>query len=56
MTISRDKSRLEDFKKTLADEFDRNLVEAYAKNLAYDDLEQAFLDQLTKEVSHEDET
>jgi len=56
MTIDRKKSLLEDFKQTLADKFDRNLVEAYAKNFDYDDLDQTFREQLSKEVACEDET
>jgi len=56
MTMDSERSLLEDFKQTVPDEFNRDLVEAYAKNLDYDDLEKAFLDQLTKEASHEDET
>lgn len=56
MTIDRKRSLLEAFEQTLTDEFDRNLVEAYANNLDYDDLEQTFREQLSSEVACEDET
>jgi len=56
MTTGRGRSLLEAFEQTLADKFDRNLVEAYAKNLDYDDLEQTFREQLSQEVAYENET
>ena len=56
MTIDRKRSLLEAFKQTLTDEFDRNLVEAYSKNLDYDGLDETFREQLSREVACEDET
>jgi len=56
VTIDNKRSLLEAFEQTLADDFDRNLVEAYAKSLDYYDLEQTFREQLTREVACEDET
>jgi len=56
MTIDRGRTLLEAFKQTLSDEFDRDLIEAYAKNLDYDDLDRTFRDQLAEEMSHKDET
>lgn len=56
MTINSERSLLEAFEQTVLDKFNRVLVEAYAKNLDYDDLERTFRDQLFEEVSDEDET
>jgi len=56
MTIDSKRSLLEAFMQTALDEFSRDLVKAYAENLDYNDLERTFRDQLTKEMSHEDET
>lgn len=39
MAIGRRKSPCEVLKQTLTDEFNRNLVETYAKNSEYNDLE-----------------
>jgi len=49
------KRLLEDLKHKAKDQFDKNLIAAYAKNFDYKDLEQTFRDQLSKEVSCEDE-
>lgn len=56
MKMDSRKSLLEILKHTLTSEFDRDLVDAYAKNFDYDDLDRAFRDQLVKEVAREDET
>ena len=56
MTIDRKKSLLEALKQTLTDEFNKGLIETYAEDFNYNDLEQAFREQLNEEVSSEDET
>ena len=56
MTIDRKNSLLEALKQTLTDESDKVLIEAYAENLDYDDLERTFREQLIEQVDREDET
>jgi len=56
MTIDRKKSLLEALKQTLTDEFNKGLIETYAEDFNYNDLEQAFREQLNEEMSHKDET
>ena len=56
MAKDRGNSLLEELEETLADEFDKDLIESYAKNLDYNELEQKFREQLIQEISHEDET
>ncbi|GAI61155.1 unnamed protein product [marine sediment metagenome] len=56
MTIDRKKSLLEALKQTLMDEFNKGLLETYAEEFDYNDLEQAFREQLIEKVSSEDET
>lgn len=55
MTIDNEKSLLEDLKQTLTDDFDKCLIQAYAKSFDYDDLERTFREQLTEEAGHHDE-
>ena len=56
MTIDKKKSLLEALKQTLTDEFNKGLIETYAEDFNYNDLEQAFREQLIEEVNREDET
>ena len=56
MTIDRKKSLLEALKQTLTDEFNKGLIETCAEDFEYNNLEQAFREQLIEEVSREDET
>lgn len=56
MTIDRKKSLLEALKQTLTDEFNKGLIETCAEDFDYNNLEQAFREQLIEEVSREDET
>lgn len=56
MAVDSRKSLLEVLKQTLTNEFDRDLVDAYAKTFDYNDLERTFREQLVKEVRRDDET
>jgi len=56
MTIDRKKSLLEALKQTLTDEFNKGLIESCAEDFDYNNLEQAFREQLIEEMSREDET
>ena len=56
MTTESRKSLLEDLKQTLSSDKDKGLIDSYARNLSYDDLESAFREQLIEEVKEEDET
>jgi hypothetical protein len=56
MAIDRKKGLLEALKETLTDEFNKGLVETYAEDFDYNDLERTFREQLIEEVSSEDET
>ena len=56
MTIDRKKSLLEALKQTLTNEFNKGLIETCAEDFDYNNLEQAFREQLIEEVSREDET
>lgn len=49
------KSLLDDLQQTLTEDSDKRLIKAYAKNFDYSDLERAFREQLTEEVSQPDE-
>jgi hypothetical protein len=55
MTIDRKRSLLEALAQTSTDEFDKALIEAYAENFSYEDLEQTFREQMIQEVSRENE-
>ena len=55
MVDSNKQDLIEEFRKTLGDETDRALVEAYKETLSYDDLERVFLEQLFSQAGTEDE-
>lgn len=48
-------SLVKDLVQTLTDDFDKSLIQAYAERFDYGDLERTFREQLTKEVSRDDE-
>lgn len=56
MTIESKKNLLEDLKQTLSNDQDKSLIDAYAGNLKYEDLERRFREQLIEEAGGGDET
>jgi len=55
MTIESKKNLLEDLKQTLSNDQDKSLIDAYAGNLKYEDLERRFREQLIEEAGGGDE-
>jgi len=55
MTTDYRKTLLKDLEQVVEDDFNKELIEAYADALDYNDLEQTFREQLIKEVSGVDE-
>ncbi len=56
MTTDSRKRLLEDLKQTLSNDQDKSLIDAYAGNLKYEDLERVFREQLIEEAGDKDET
>ncbi len=55
MTTETRKELLEALRKRVSDKFNKGLVQAYARDINYSDLEAAFIEQLTEEAGRQNE-